>query len=203
MPTRRHASTKCSSSRQPATLKKETPSDVSTITPLLHQWQSTTMPPKGGSTKLTPPRLPPLPKLRVRRPNRPGENPCVGIMTSVLGTVYLFFFPIHPRVKNIPHIKFSLPRRMLGVLRQRRSGMPATGAVVEGLYGCAGTSRPVPLPERCEWWRVWGPIDWEGAILISVLGWVEQRPKTVKKNTINYHLMRLYPKIKGPTKQGK
>ena len=36
-----------------------------------------------------------------------------------------------------------------------------------------------------------------------VLGWVEQRPQTGKKNTINYHLMRLYPKIKGPTKQGK
>ena len=35
------------------------------------------------------------------------------------------------------------------------------------------------------------------------LCWVEQRPKTGKKNTINYHLMRLYPKIRGPTKQGK
>lgn len=43
-----------------------------------------TMPPKGASTKLVPPRLPPLPKLRVRRPNRQGENPCDGIMTSVL-----------------------------------------------------------------------------------------------------------------------
>ncbi|KAL6717597.1 40S ribosomal protein mrp10 [Lecanora helva] len=43
------------------------------------------MPPKGSSTKLSPPRLPPLPKLRVRRPNQPGANPCVGIMTSVLG----------------------------------------------------------------------------------------------------------------------
>lgn len=49
------------------------------------------MPPKGGSTKLAPPRLPPLPKLRVRRPNKPGENPCVGIMTSVLGTCALTF----------------------------------------------------------------------------------------------------------------
>ena len=43
------------------------------------------MPPKGSSTKLAPPRLPPLPKLRVRRPNQPTANPCVGIMTSVLG----------------------------------------------------------------------------------------------------------------------
>ena len=45
------------------------------------------MPPKGGSTKLAPPRLPPLPKLRVRRPNAPQPNPCVGIMTSVLGMI--------------------------------------------------------------------------------------------------------------------
>ena len=43
------------------------------------------MPPKGGSTKLAPPRLPPLPKLRVRRPNAPQPNPCVGIMSSLLG----------------------------------------------------------------------------------------------------------------------
>ena len=42
------------------------------------------MPPKG-TTKLDPLRLPPLRKLRVRRPNAPAENPCVGIMTSVLG----------------------------------------------------------------------------------------------------------------------
>ena len=47
------------------------------------------MPPKGGSTKLAPPRLPPLPKLRVRRPNAPQPNPCVGIMTSVLGMILL------------------------------------------------------------------------------------------------------------------
>jgi hypothetical protein len=30
--------------------------------------------------------LPPLPKLRVRRPNKPETNPCLGIMSSVLGT---------------------------------------------------------------------------------------------------------------------
>ena len=47
------------------------------------------MPPKGGSTQLAPPRLPPLPKLRVRRPNAPQPNPCVGIMTSVLGMILL------------------------------------------------------------------------------------------------------------------
>ncbi len=54
----------------------------------------------------------------------------------------------------------------------------------------------------CEWLRVKGDGS-EGAIADLVLGGVEQRPQTGKKNTINYHLMRLYPKIKGPTKQGK
>ncbi|KAF2200423.1 hypothetical protein GQ43DRAFT_73512, partial [Delitschia confertaspora ATCC 74209] len=29
--------------------------------------------------------LPPLPKLRVRRPNKPELNPCLGVMSSVLG----------------------------------------------------------------------------------------------------------------------
>ena len=46
---------------------------------------------KGVSTKLAPTRLPPLPKLRVRRPNQPGGNPCLGIMTSVLGTIASYF----------------------------------------------------------------------------------------------------------------
>lgn len=40
------------------------------------------MPPR---TITTAPRLPPLPKLRVRRANKAETNPCVGIMSSVLG----------------------------------------------------------------------------------------------------------------------
>ena len=31
------------------------------------------------------PRLPPLPKLRVRRPNQAEANPCIGVLSSVLG----------------------------------------------------------------------------------------------------------------------
>ncbi|KAI9648775.1 40S ribosomal protein mrp10 [Ciborinia camelliae] len=42
------------------------------------------MPPKGASTAKVPMRLPPLPKLRVRRPNQTDSNPCMAIMTSVL-----------------------------------------------------------------------------------------------------------------------
>ncbi len=56
---------------------------------------SSTMPPKG-STKLAPPRLPPLPKLRVRRPNKPETNPCLALMTSVLST------PGPPPIPSLP-----------------------------------------------------------------------------------------------------
>lgn len=31
------------------------------------------------------PKLPPLPKLRVRKPDRADANPCIGMMSSVLG----------------------------------------------------------------------------------------------------------------------
>ena len=37
---------------------------------------------KAAST----PKLPPVPKLRVRRPNRAEENPCIGVMATVLGS---------------------------------------------------------------------------------------------------------------------
>ncbi|KAL1297312.1 hypothetical protein AAFC00_004863 [Neodothiora populina] len=36
-------------------------------------------------TRATAPRLPPLPKLRVRRPDQANANPCIGVMSSVLG----------------------------------------------------------------------------------------------------------------------
>ncbi|KAG9249233.1 hypothetical protein BJ878DRAFT_485328 [Calycina marina] len=42
------------------------------------------MAPKGASTKLVPMRLPPLSKLKVRRPNAGEVNPCLAIMSSVL-----------------------------------------------------------------------------------------------------------------------
>lgn len=49
------------------------------------------MPPKGSaSTKLQPMRLPPLQKLRVRRPNQADANPCLSIMSSVLSMFLLW-----------------------------------------------------------------------------------------------------------------
>ncbi|OCK80370.1 mitochondrial ribosomal protein 10 [Lepidopterella palustris CBS 459.81] len=82
--------------------------------------------------------LPPLPKLRVRRPNKPEINPCLGIMTSVLGC------------------------------------WASSGYSVQG---CAQVEQQL---RAC--------MD-------------APRPTTQKKNTINYHLSRMYPKIIGPHKR--
>ena len=54
---------------------------------------------------------------------------------------------------------------------------------VEGLYGYACMF--------CFSYRGMGMLGANGL----------QRPKTVKKNTINYHLSRMYPNIVGPRKR--
>ncbi|KAA8575478.1 hypothetical protein EYC84_004631 [Monilinia fructicola] len=96
------------------------------------------MPPKGASTAKVPMRLPPLPKLRVRRPNQTDANPCLAIMTSVL------------------------------------TCWASSG------YNVAG----------CQ-------------ALETQLRTCMDAPKAAaqKKNTINYHLSRMYPKIVGPRKK--
>ncbi|KAL2349826.1 hypothetical protein BJ546DRAFT_1013981 [Cryomyces antarcticus] len=99
------------------------------------------MPPKPGAattTAIAAPRLPPLPKLRVRRPNKSDANPCLGIMSSVLGC------------------------------------WASSG------YSVAGCAALETQLRAC--------MD-------------APRPKTQKKNTINYHLSRMYPKIIGPHKR--
>lgn len=35
---------------------------------------------------VAPPKLPPLPKLRVRKPDSTTQNPCLAVMSTVLGT---------------------------------------------------------------------------------------------------------------------
>lgn len=35
------------------------------------------------------PKLPPLPKLRVRKPDQTNANPCLGVMTTMLGMLIL------------------------------------------------------------------------------------------------------------------
>ncbi|KAF8856850.1 mitochondrial ribosomal protein 10 [Acephala macrosclerotiorum] len=97
------------------------------------------MPPKGSAaTKLQPMRLPPLPKLRVRRPNQADANPCLALMSSVL------------------------------------TCWASAG------YNVAGCQALETQLRAC--------MDMK-------------RPASQKKNTINYHLSRMYPNIVGPRKR--
>ncbi|RMZ74555.1 37S ribosomal MRP10 mitochondrial [Pyrenophora seminiperda CCB06] len=82
--------------------------------------------------------LPPLPKLRIRRPNKPEANPCLGVMSSVLGC------------------------------------WASSGYSVQG---CALLEQKL---RQC--------MD-------------APRNPNQKKNNINYHLSRMYPKIVGPHKR--
>jgi len=52
------------------------------------EYQAAAMVPKPSGGAITPkgaPRLPPLPKLKIKRPNKVEANPCVGVLSSVLG----------------------------------------------------------------------------------------------------------------------
>ncbi|KAK4502802.1 hypothetical protein PRZ48_006228 [Zasmidium cellare] len=85
------------------------------------------------------PRLPPLPKLKIRRPDRADANPCIGIMSSVLGC-------------------------------WASSGYSAAGcaALEQNLRACMDA----------------------------------RKTQQQKKSSINHHLSRFYPNIKGPHKRG-
>ncbi|KAI9792854.1 MAG: hypothetical protein M1833_001013 [Piccolia ochrophora] len=83
-------------------------------------------------------RLPPLPKLRVKRPNKTDANPCLGIMSSVL------------------------------------TCWASSGYSISG---CA-------------------QIEQQLRICMDA-----PKPPKQRKNTINYHLARLYPQLIGPHKR--
>ncbi len=100
------------------------------------------MPPKTPSTTtaktLAPPRLPPLPRLRVRRPNQAEANPCLGIMSSVLSISSL---PLPPSLTvHVGRLLMSwLTRggRLLGFLGVHVRRMYQAGASVADVYGRA------------------------------------------------------------------
>ncbi len=97
------------------------------------------MPPKG-STKLAPPRLPPLTRLRVRRPNQANPNPCLGIMSSVLGIWSQLLFGLE--------IAFADSKcRLLGIIRKHRSGLCSVGAAITGVYGRTGKLLILYIPK--------------------------------------------------------
>lgn len=113
MPTRRHAYTLLYIDIEHAALKEKPPPNASTITTPLHQCEdySHASQRRQHEARPTPPASP-------AQTSRPAPKPAWR----------------EPLRRD-----HDLSTRMLGLLRQRRSPMPATGAVPEGLHGCAET----------------------------------------------------------------
>ncbi|KAF2754727.1 mitochondrial ribosomal protein 10 [Pseudovirgaria hyperparasitica] len=95
--------------------------------------------PISGARSMAARPLPPLNKLRVKKPDREVVNPCISVMSSVLGC------------------------------------WASSG---HGIAGCAQVEQQLR------------------ACMDAPPG------KAPKKNNINWHLSRMYPKIKGPHKKG-
>jgi hypothetical protein len=121
----------------------------------------------GAANKVGAPRLPPLPHLKVKRPNRAEMNPCLGIMSTVLGC-WASSGQAAAACVNM--------EQQLRICMDKGVRLAAFFVVVWGLN----------LASLLE------------GILIKV---PLQRPKNTKKNTINYHLSRMYPNIIGPHKR--
>jgi len=88
-------------------------------------------------------RLPPLPKLRVRRPNQTDANPCLALMSSVLSML-----PpphLHPLSTSLEYQDLRADdgkNSLLGIIWVHRSRMPGSGDVIEDLYGYTSTLFP-------------------------------------------------------------
>jgi hypothetical protein len=78
----------------PRIRSRASPSHPVTAQPNTHNTAHLTMVPKPQGSAIqsaTHRPLPPLPKLRVRRPNKPEANPCLSVMASVLGAYNVCF----------------------------------------------------------------------------------------------------------------
>lgn len=137
------------------------------------------MPPKGASTKIAAVRLPPLPKLRVRRPNQVDSNPCLTVMSSVLST------PLPTRQLSLPMVWLLISSAACWA----SSGYNVAGcaALESSLRACMDT--PVRTHSQV-------PIQ-----KVALIVYMNQRPKNPPKNTINYHLSRMYLALRGPQKR--
>ena len=97
------------------------------------------------STKLAPTRLPPLPRLRVRRPNKTEMNPCMGIMTSVLGMCYL------SAAADVFNALTALP--VAGCWASSGYSPQGCAAIEQQLRACMDT--PVCFESARDCWGIW------------------------------------------------
>lgn len=91
--------------------------------------------------------------------------------------------------------------RLLGFLWIQRGRVPGPGTAAEELHGCTGAFSISNLRNDSFWLQSVhsGPCIELSYMLTRSLAM--QKQKGVKKNTINYHLMRMFPKVAGPRKK--
>lgn len=136
------------------------------------------------------PKLPPLPKLRVRKPNSTDTNPCIGFMSSMLGTRVprgqqdVVMVGIGAILGERESMLIDGLDRLLGIARIQCARVCHARAAITSVYGCTGKFCIPLLRTR---------------YLRADCG--AQKPTETKKNNINYHLSRFYPQIIGPHKR--
>ena len=89
------------------------------------------------------PKLPPLPKLRVRKPDQTSANPCLGVMSSVLGMLLLKILCLLASERYGKRYIFLKKRtltshRLLGIFRSSSSRMRTTGKRAASMHGRKG-----------------------------------------------------------------
>ena len=88
------------------------------------------MVPKSSGGAIAPkgaPRLPPLPKLKIKRPNKVEVNPCIGVLSSVLGA--------HPSITVTKSKADANIFRLLGIVGIHGTGLRTAGAAVASMHG--------------------------------------------------------------------
>ncbi|KAK5130017.1 hypothetical protein LTR08_002533 [Meristemomyces frigidus] len=123
------------------------------------------------------PKLPPLPKLRIRKPDRADANPCIGVMSSVLGCWASQGYT----AQGCAVLEQSLRACMDARVRVRLYPLSLFLSLSLFLF------HPPPL-------HTIPPAD-------SSPRELSPKPTEAKKSNINYHLSRFYPQIIGPHKR--
>jgi len=108
--------------------------------------------PQSLAKAATAPKLPPLPKLRVRRPNETNANPCIGVMSTVLGMSSLEGRVARMRLwraLGYAELREETDRgaiRLLGITRLYDTGLCGIGTVSTCLHGREGMLRSSAPP---------------------------------------------------------
>ena len=129
--------------------------------------------------KATAPRLPPLHKLRVRKPDQAGANPCIGVMSSVLGML-----------GRNPLLSVSCCSRSNTLPQDAGLRLDTQLKDVPLLSNSCAHAWTLPYVFAA-------PIRPTTTLTLTLL----QKAGQTKKSSINYHLSRLYPQIIGPHKR--